>query len=83
MMTVCAIDLSNAGMVRLNERQLPDSRVSGRGEIQYAVDRFTVAYEELPITDARMQPVWGGVVYRLVFTDRAPAREGQWNFSIR
>jgi hypothetical protein len=76
------VDLSCPGIVQLGARHLPDGRTAGTGEIHYDSERFLVSLEEVHISDARMQPVWGTGVYRLLFELREPGKTGQWAFSI-
>jgi hypothetical protein len=82
LMTASSINLSNDGIVHLGKRDLPDGRTASAGEIRYEADRFRVSVEEVPITDLRMQPVWGQFIYRLVFSDLKPGRSGRWELEI-
>ncbi|HBG00968.1 MAG TPA: hypothetical protein DDW87_05280 [Firmicutes bacterium] len=41
-----------------------------------------ISFEPIMITDARLKPVWGDHVYRLIFHVVEPSTAGEMRFSI-
>lgn len=50
--------------------------------IHYDANVFTPAIEEIAITDARLHPVWGDRIFRVILTARQPAAHGQWRLTM-
>jgi hypothetical protein len=46
--------------------------------IRYDAETFTPTVQEIPITDARLLPVWGDRIFRVVLSARQPAAQGTW-----
>ncbi len=55
------------GKIRLDAREFVTGRTSGAGWLFFDPDRFEPSVESLPVTDARMGPVWGTELFRLTF----------------
>ncbi len=70
------------GRVRLDEVELVEGRFSGAGEIHYAGGQFEVAVEEITIEDARLGPIWGQRVYRLVFNLLKTVKTGDFEIKV-
>ncbi len=75
-MTPLAPDVTTPGRVVL--ARPGSASVSAGGEAGYALvydgGRFTASVEEKAVTDARLQPVWGGRLFRIVLTARDRVR---------
>src|SRR5205085_2472750 len=76
LMTPLLVDTSRPGEVRLRE--------SGDGArsyvLRYDAARFRASAEEIPIQDARLRPIWGDRLARVVLTSTSSAprdRRGQ------
>jgi hypothetical protein len=50
--------------------------------IHYDTETFTPRVEEVAITDARLHPVWGDRIFRVILTARHPAARGTWRFTM-
>ena len=82
LITPCAVDLSEAGVVRLGERAILNGRVSGVGMVHYDAAVFSASIESVPLTDKRMGGTWGSEIYRVVLTAKSPAKSGTWTFRV-
>jgi hypothetical protein len=82
LMTPCSVDLSQPGLVALSERDITNGRRAGTGGVHYDSRQFDVRVETVDINDARMRPVWGSEIYRIVFTLRERTRSGEWEMTI-
>ncbi|MEZ4659445.1 MAG: heparinase II/III family protein [Caldilineaceae bacterium] len=80
LVTPCAVDVSQPGRLRFNPRSILGDRVSGKGQLSYDADVFSVATEEIPITDERLGGTWGDSLLRVVLRANSPATAGQWAF---
>lgn len=80
--TPCAVDLSEPGVVGFQARAILDGRVSGSGRLVYDADTFTASTEIIPIGDERMGGAWGQEIYRVVLTAAAPAQQDRWVFTV-
>lgn len=69
LMAASDVDTSTPGQLRLagSSRDLL---------VDYDADRFTVATERVEVDDARMTPVWGAFVTRILLTMTDPVAEG-------
>ncbi|CAA9284232.1 MAG: hypothetical protein AVDCRST_MAG77-4142 [uncultured Chloroflexi bacterium] len=50
--------------------------------VRYDPQMFTHRVEEIAVKDARLQPVWGDRVYRVVLGARQPVAAGSWSITI-
>jgi hypothetical protein len=82
LLTVCHVDVSEAGVIRLSQADLIDGRVSGSGVIRYQAACFRPSVEEIAITDTRMRPVWGGCVSRILLTAITPKSQDHFSLQI-
>lgn len=82
LITPCAVDLSEAGVIRLGQRAIRDGRVSAAGQVTYDADTFGAAVETIPISDARLGGTWGAELYRVVLTATQPAQSATWQFHV-
>jgi hypothetical protein len=82
LVTPADVNLSVAGRIEFNNRDLPASRVSGSGSLAYNAELFAVEQETISIADDRMAPVWGTRMARVLLRCRRPAQEGQWSFEF-
>jgi hypothetical protein len=70
------VDVSTAGELRC--------AAPGRSLlVSYPPETFGARVEEIPIEDARLKPVWGERVYRVILDVRAPVQEGSWRLTMR
>jgi hypothetical protein len=82
LVTPCAVDISQPGLVKLSERAILDGRVSGSGLVTYDPSIFNAALETIPLTDERMGATWGSELYRVVLTAKNPAQRGTWTYRV-
>jgi hypothetical protein len=78
-MTAFKADISVPGRVILTDKQIA-SRVY---EIGYDTKKFSVIAELKEVTDARLMPVWGNNLTRLVFMLKDKSLKGQYQLEIR
>jgi hypothetical protein len=52
-------------------------------KMEYDPKVFAFSYERVGIDDTRLSNVWGKALYRLIFTDKKPAKKGSYRISIR
>ena len=84
-LTPLAPDISTPGRVVLAR---PDRAPAAAGSAKSAVllydaGRFAAAAEEKALDDARLRPVWGERLYRIVLTARSLAAQGAHRVTIR
>ncbi len=82
LLTPCQVDLAAPGQARLAASPLPEGRPTAAGLIHYDAAQFRLSVEEIPIRDARLGPVWGSRLQRLLFHVLAPASTGSWTLHI-
>ncbi|MEO8607921.1 MAG: heparinase II/III family protein [Chloroflexota bacterium] len=82
LLTVCAVSLDTAGIIRLSADDLPDGRRAGSAVIHYDAHQFAPSVEMIPITDLRMSKVWGDHLCRILLTANHPGQQGSWRFEI-
>lgn len=82
LVTPCAVDVSEPGVVTFNERAILDGRVSAAGQVAYDPAVFRAAVETIPLTDERMGGTWGTELYRVVLTAKNPAQTGMWRYRV-
>lgn len=75
LMARAAVDAGMPGVLRCTgtKRQLL---------VHYDAAQFEAAVERIAIADARLGPVWGEAVYRVILTARAPAPTGVWTLTM-
>lgn len=83
LMTANDVVIQAEGSILLVERELPRGRFSGSGRITLPPDQFHVSVEEIPIDDARMSPIWGDRVYRILLIPQQLLREDVWQIEIQ
>lgn len=76
LLTPCEVSLETPGVLRLREP------VAGEVQVAYAADRFTASVERLPIDDARLIPVWGDHLNRIVLQTTAATAGDTWVLRI-
>lgn len=82
LVTPCAVDISQPGLVKLSERAILDGRVSASGQVEYDATVFTAAVETVTLTDERMGGTWGSELYRVVLTATNPSQTGMWTYRV-
>ena len=81
LMTPC--EVTGAGKtLKLAERQLPNSRSTGRAIIRVEKGELSPAVEEIPIEDSKLRRVWGDRIFRILLTAENPAHTGCWRISV-
>jgi hypothetical protein len=50
--------------------------------ITWDADVFTPRVEEIAITDARLHPVWGDRIFRVILATRQPTAQGRWRLTM-
>jgi len=50
--------------------------------IHYDAQEFTPSVERIPIEDARLGPVWGDRIFRIILTVRDPQSNGHWDLTM-
>jgi hypothetical protein len=84
-LTPRAPDLSTPGRVVLQGGGGGPANAGGPAAAVLLFDarRFTAAAEEKPIDDARLRPVWGERLFRIVLTARDRAAQGSHRVTVR
>ena len=82
LVTPCAVDVSEPGVVKLSERPILDGRISAAGQVEYDATVFIATVETIPLTDERMGGTWGAELYRVVLTAANPAQNGVWRYRV-
>jgi hypothetical protein len=72
------VNIQAPGEVLLEPTPLPDGRSSAQGKIRYDPRQFTVDQEDIFIQDARLGPIWGERLTRIMFNANQPKAAGQW-----
>ena len=75
-MTPLRPDVSRAGEVRLQSEAGPSF------VLRYDAARFDATTEEIPIADARLRPVWGDRLARVVLVAKGKALRGEHHIAI-
>jgi len=76
LMTCQTPDCSKEGIISL-------SSASGNYEIVYDKNKFTASKEEIKISDARLKPVWGDKVFRLVLKAKDNKTADKYKIEIK
>ena len=82
LVTPCAVDISEEGVVHFVQRPILDGRVSGAGALHYNAGVFSAGVQTIPLTDERMGGIWGSELYYVVLTAKEPAQQGVWTFRV-
>lgn len=82
LLTPCAVTVSGPGQIALGERAFGEGRISGAAVLTCDT-AFHIATDIVPISDARMQPVWGDHLTRILLTVDNPPMQGVWRFEVR
>lgn len=82
LITPCAVDISQPGLIKLSERAILDGRLSASGQVTYDPAIFSAAVETVALTDERMGGTWGAELYRVVLTAANPTQSGTWTYRI-
>ncbi len=83
LLTPCETDLGTPGLVRLRERELPEGRRAGSGEIAFDPKALRAEVETIPLDDALLSAVWGDRLTRTLLRVVEPRREGGFSISVR
>ncbi len=75
LMTSGAVDASEPGMLRCATPTRPLA-------IRYDLDLFSPTVEPIAIDDARLRPIWGERVYRVILAARDPQARGRWTLTM-
>jgi len=51
--------------------------------MEYNPKLLSFTYEKVDIDDPRLSDAWGKALYRLIFTDKKPAKKGSYRIAIR
>jgi hypothetical protein len=83
--TPLAPDVSTPGRVVLAHPGGAPASAGGEAvhALVYDVGRFAASVEEKAVTDARLQPVWGERLFRIVLTARGRALRGAHRIVVR
>jgi hypothetical protein len=82
-LTPLAADVATPGRVALSRTGgAPPSPEVGH-VLLYDGKRFTASVEEKAVTDARLRPVWGDRLFRIVLTARESSRTGSHRVVVR
>ena len=76
-MTPLLVDVSAPGEVRLRA-----SSGDGAYTLRYDASKFTASAEEIPIADARLRPIWGERLARIVLTGKGTPPRDSFGISI-
>jgi hypothetical protein len=82
LMTPCQVDAGQPGRLVLSRVPLAGEMVSGAGQVAYDPDVFSVAVEEIAISDARLAGAWGGRMCRLLLTAKDAQAQGMWKIRV-
>jgi hypothetical protein len=84
-LTPLAVDVATPGRVALSRPgRVPVSAGGEAGQVLlYDGKRFTASVEEKAVTDARLRPIWGDRLYRVVLTARERSARGSHRLVVR
>lgn len=82
-LTPSRVVTETAGQIEFHPAAFADDKASGAARLTYDAGLFRVTTETVAITDARMGPVWGDYLTRVVLTAQNPPQQGMWSFSVR
>ena len=81
--TPCAVDAGIPGTIALSEAELPAGRATGAAQLTYDAAKLAVTVEDIRIDDARMGPVWGKHLSRILFRAANPPQQDTWVLAVR
>ncbi|MFT5368888.1 MAG: hypothetical protein ACI8V2_003861 [Candidatus Latescibacterota bacterium] len=81
MITPCDVEIQN-GTLALKETTFGKDRLTGTATVHYNTELFDVSVEKIPITDSRMNGVWGDHLNRITFTEKVRKLHDTWQFRI-
>jgi len=76
LMTPCLPVLDRGGEIVLEYQE------GCRVQIEYDNDSLAASYECIPVKDARLTPVWGERVYRILLKAKTQANQGKWVLKV-
>lgn len=82
LLTASAVDLSEAGKIKLSGLELSNGQKSGSGTVRYDAGKFSATMEAIDITDNRMHGSWGSRLYRIVLKTQNPPRQDTWTVAV-
>ncbi len=82
LLTASAVELSEAGKIKLSGLDLSNGQKSGSGTVSYDAGKFSPTVEAIDITDNRMYGSWGSRLYRIVLTTQNPPRQDTWTVTV-
>ncbi len=82
-LTPCSVDTSTPGTLKLSAVALPGGRTSGAAHLIYDAAKLAVTVEDIAIDDARMGPVWGERLSRILFRAANPPQRDMWVLAVR
>lgn len=76
LMTPCSPEINPEGTIML---QTGDNKVN----IEFNGEALKASSEYIPIEDARLLPVWGDHLYRIILRSKVPVQETEWTIKVR
>lgn len=83
LLTPSQCNLDAQGQLILTSQALPNGRQSASGVIEYEASQFMASVEEIAIEDARMMPIWGQSLYRILLTASDLSANGHWRIDVK
>ena len=80
-LTPCAVSLGK-GEIWLGETKLPDGRLTAKGRISFDAERLSATMEVIPISDARLGPIWGDHLMRILLHAKNTALKDVWTWKV-
>jgi hypothetical protein len=81
-LTPSEVKVRGSGRIAFSASALPDDRSSAPGVLAFEGAPFEVSVQEVPISDARLAPIWGGRLRRVLFRVAGPALRGIWTWRV-
>lgn len=82
LITPCTVEEIQAGRLALHSTEYVAGRTSAAGTVCFDSRLFQMTYETIELGDARMVPVWGTCLRRILFTARQPHARGRFQFRV-
>ena len=82
LLTPCAVDIRDGGVIALSPRPLADGLTSGAATLRYPFADWSARCEEVPIDDPQMRVMWGERVCRIVVQKREAGEEGTFVLNV-
>jgi hypothetical protein len=57
--------------------------MTGAAQLIYDAAKLTITVEDITIEDARMGPVWGNRLSRILFRAANPPQQDTWTLSVK